>query len=344
MRIVSPGFETAPPDIIHSERIPPAIVEVCCAQRQRLFAPRDIRVWLLRDVFIAYEGLVFDSRGRLYKPSITQHGPIEIGWAAEQVQAAVDGAPIDSHDLPLVLGEKRGAGNHGHWLMEMLPVLALVLDRLHDPSVGLLLHNVSDRQLGEVMQTSLRRLSIADSRVRIAGPQPVRVRALILVEGLTEHGTYMSPLVRDCHDRLLHGIAGLGHERVFIARGAGYRRNFSDPLQAERLASRQGYHILQAPHSSLLEQIATIRDARVVAGAMGAAMTGLAFASTPSQALLFAGASMPDTFFWFLANLFGHRYREVRCHQSETPSADGLSYDRDLLIDDDELRQHLADA
>ncbi len=53
---------------------------------------------------------------------------------------------------------------------------------------------------------------------------------------------------------------------------------------------------------------------------------------------------MPDTFFWFLANLFGHSFREVRCRQREEPAAAGFCYDRDLLVDDDELRQQLAAA
>lgn len=144
-------------------------------------------------MFVAYEGLVFDGEGSLYRPSITQHSAGEIGWATEQVRAAIAEGGVDVHDLPLVLGVKRGAGNDGHWLMEMLPRLHLVLDRWRDPTIGLLLHNVSDPQLGEVMQTSLRRLGVADTRVRVAGPWPVRVRAMILVEGMTEYGIYVSP-------------------------------------------------------------------------------------------------------------------------------------------------------
>ena len=77
---------------------------------------------------------------------------------------------------------------------------------------------------------------------------------------------------------------------------------------------------------------------------MGAAMTSLAFARAPARALLFAGAAMPDTFFWFLCNLFGHRYREVRCLQAEAGDDHAILYDRDLLIDDDEFRERLAAA
>ncbi len=342
MRIASPGFEAAPPYIVHPERIPPDIWSACAAQRQGAFAPRPVSVWLLHDVHVACEGLVFDRLGRLYRPSVTQHGHDEIDWAASAVRNALADGSAPAHHLPLVLGKKRGAANYGHWLMEMLPMLHLALSRLSDPGIGVLLHDVTDPRLGEVIQTSLSRLGIAPARVRISDHRPVRVRTLLLVEGLTAHGTYMSPLVRDCHARLAHGIPGLGHSRVFIARGPGRARDFADPAAAEALARDAGYHVLYPDQLPFLGQVATVRDARVVAGAMGAALTTLAYLREPAEILAFAGAGMPDTFFWFIATLFGHRYREVRCLQSDAPASTGVPYDRALLIDSPEMRRLLA--
>ena len=344
MRIESPGFDTAAPERLHAERMPPGILAACGAQAERRFAPRPVRAWLLDDVVVGFEGLVFDRAGALYRPSVTQHAPEEVAMATDAARQLLAGGPAAAHDLPVVLAKKRGAANYGHWLMEMLPMLHLVTDRLGGAGLGVLVHDVTDPQLGEVMQTSLRRLGMPDVRVRVTGLEPVAVRRLILVEGLTVHGTYMSPLLRPCHERLVHGIDGIGQERVFVARAAGLRRNFSEPLRIERLAAEGGYHVLRTDGLSLREQVAAVRDARVVAGAMGAAMTALAFARAPAQALLFAGAEMPDTFFWFLANLFGHRYREVRCLQAEARDEAAAFYDRDLLIDDDEFRERLAAA
>ena len=342
MRIASPGFEATAPDIVNPERIPPDIWAACGAQRQSVFPPRPVSVWLLRDVHVACEGLVFDRGGRLYRPSVTQHGPAEIEWAAAAVRATLTGDAAPAHDGPLVLGKKRGAMNYGHWLMEMLPMLHLVLGRLSDPAIGVLLHDVTDPRLGEVMQTCLSRLGIGPMRVRVSDHRPVRVRALLLVEGLTAHGTYMSPLVRDCHARLAHGIAGIGFPRVFIARGVGRARDFADPDQAEALAREAGYHVLHPDRLSFLEQVAAVRDARIVAGAMGAALTTQAYLRAPGQVLSFAGAGMPDTFFWFIATLFDHRYREVRCLQAEDPAPTGVSYDRALMVDPPEMRRLLA--
>ena len=344
MQLQSPGFETNAPDRLHAERMPPGIVAACQAQTIRRFVPQPVRAWLLEDVVVGFEGLVFDRGGALYRVSVTQHAPEEIHLAAVAAGEAIRAGLSPPAGPPVVLAKKRGASNYGHWLMEMLPMLHLVMDRLGGAELGVLVHDVTDPQLIEVMQTSLRRLGMPDIRVRVTGLGPAAVRRLILVEGLTEHGTYMSPLVRDCHARLLHGIAGNGHERVFVARAAGMRRNFAEPLRIERLAAEQGYHVLRPEGLSFVEQVAAVRDARVVAGALGAAMTSLAFARRPAQALLFAGAEMPDTFFWFLANLFGHRYREVRCLQARVRDEDAIFYDRDLLIDDDEFRERLAAA
>ncbi len=344
MQIESPGFPTAPPERAHAERMPAGILAACEAQEQRWFTPRPVRLWLLDDVVVGFEGLVFDRSGALYRASVTQHAEGEIEDTAAAVGAALARGVAVAAELPVVLAKKRGAANYGHWLMEMLPMLHLVMDRLGGVELGVLVHDTADPQLGEVMQTSLRRLGMPDLRVRVTGLAPMAFRRLILVEGLTTHGTYLSPLVRDCHERLRHGIGGIGRERVFIARAAGLRRNFHEPARLERIAAEQGYYVLRPEGLSLARQVAAVCDARVVAGALGAAMTSLAFAQRPAQALLFAGAEMPDTFFWFLANVFGHRYREVRCLQADARDEAAAFYDRDLLIDDDEFREQLAAA
>ena len=342
MHVASPGFRATKPDIISLERTPASVFAAVAAQREPVFAARTVTAWLLHDVFVACEGLVFDRHGALYRPSITQHAQAEIDWAAGQVRAAIAGATVPEHDGPLVLGKKRGAANYGHWLMEMLPMLHLVMARVQGERTGVLVHDVGDPQLGEVMQSSMRLAGIADAQVRVSNQFPVRVRRLILVDGLTRHGTYMSPLVRTCHERLAHDISGTGHERVFVARGSGMRRDFARAAELEASAEKQGFHVLRTAGTTLVQQIAAMRDARVIVGAMGAAMTSIAFARPSAQVLVFAGAAMPDTFFWFIANQFGHRYREIRCRQKEgEPDA---SYDRDLLITDDEFGHHLAAA
>ena len=292
-----------------AELIPLSVRQACGAWHQGRFDARDIVVRVLRDVIVAAEGLVFDRDGRLLRYSIRQHEAGMIELATQAVRDAIAGEPARRYDRPL-------AGNYGHWMIEMLPMLDLALSRLADDRIGVLVHDVSDPMLGGIMQQTLRRLGIEDRRVRVSGLEPVFVRELILVEGLTDHGAYMSPLVRDCHDRLAHGIAGSGIERVFLRRGAGIGRWFADDTHMMQLAAARGFSVVSPAGLGLDGQIALMRDARVVAGVMGAAMTNLIYARAGARAAIFAPAEMPDTFFWFIANLRGLNYREIRCAQS----------------------------
>ncbi len=271
---------------------------------------------VVRDVIVAAEGLVFDRDGELLRYSIRQHETDMIDQASRAVQAVIAGEPVPRHDQPLVLGKKRGAENYGHWMIEMLPMLDLVLSRLADERIGVLVHDVGDTMLGQVMRQTLRRLGIGDHRIQASGLEPVRVRELIMVEGLTDHGVYMSPLVRDCHERLAHGVAGSGIERVFLRRGAGTGRGFNDETHMMQQAAARKFSVVSPYGLGLDEQIGLMRDARIVAGVMGAAMTNLIYAGEGTRAALFAPAAMPDTFFWFIANLRGLHYREIRCAQN----------------------------
>ena len=317
VRIASPAFDAIPPAFAGGEQIPAAVRQACAAWGRPRFAACEVIIRVVRDVFVAAEGLVFDAVGGLLAYSVRQHEPELVAAALQAVRDAIAGGGFERHDLPLVLGKKRGAANYGHWMIEMLPMLHLALSRLADRRIGVLLHDVGDPALGGIMQETLRRLGIADARVRVSGMAPVFVRELILVEGLTEHGTYMSPLVRDCHDRLAHGgVVGLGVERVLLLRGAGLGRRFRDDPHMTRIAASRGFSVLSPAGLGLDGQIAMMRDARVVAGVMGAAMTNLIYARAGTRALLFAPAEMPDTFFWFIATLRGLPYREVRCAQS----------------------------
>ncbi len=312
----SPAFATSEPDLVGDAPIPDAVRQACAAWAQRRFAPREVVLRVARDVYVAAEGLVFDRDGQILRYSIRQHEPVMLEQAAAAVHRAMAGEPVVRHEMPLVLGKKRGAANYGHWMIEMLPMLHLALSRLADHRIGVLVHDVSEPMLGQIMQQTLRRLGIEDRRVRVSALDPVFVRELIMVEGMTEHGSYMSPLVRDCHERLAHGIVGSGIERVFFLRGEGLGRNFRDETHMARLAAERGYAVVSPAGLGLEGQIALMRDARLVAGVMGAAMTNLIYAAPGCRAALFAPAGMPDTFFWFIANLFGLAYREIRCAQS----------------------------
>ena len=126
----SPGFTAPPINRIGAELMPADVLAAGFAQSQGSFTPRPIRIWLLHDVFVAFEGLVFDRSGQLLAPSATQHHPSEIEWARARIAEAQTSGAVPRIDLPVVLGSKRGAHNYGHWLLEMLPMLHFARQRI----------------------------------------------------------------------------------------------------------------------------------------------------------------------------------------------------------------------
>ena len=61
-------------------------------------------------------------------------------------------------------------------------------------------------------------------------------------------------------------------------------------------------------------------------------MTNTAFMHPGSEVTLIAPDCMPDTLFWFVANLRRLRYLELRCLQERTdPGA--LAWDNDLCLE-----------
>lgn len=302
------------------------------------FEERRVRILRLRDVWVAREGLVFDQDGALYRETITQHSGAEVARAQAAVLAAIaTGSGPADREGPVVLCKKRGVGNYGHWMMEMLPKAHLVASHLPNLAPRFLVADVPG-QIRASMASSLALLGIDPARAVVAGDEPRRFDELILVEGLTEHGVYMSPLVMDCvralSDAVAAGRPGMPPpaRRLFVSRqAAGFRRlTGEDDLLLQ--AQGAGWVPVEPGLLALPDQIALFSGAGEVAGVMGAAMTNIIFLPPGSRVVALTPASMPDTFFWFIATLRGLDYLEVRCAQTG-PVRGVMPWDTDLILD-----------
>lgn len=332
--LTSPGFDAAYPSVVNKELIPEPVLQAMeWAWNTQRFPERPVRVVRLSDVWVAKEGLVFDRNGNLYRETITQHSEAEI----DQAHVAVLGAMEREEELggwdrggPVLLCKKRGIGNYGHWLMEMLPKAHLVHTHLPDLCSRFLVAHVP-AHLNNSMAFSLSMLGIDLTRTVVVDDTPRRFADLLLVDGLTEHGGYMSPLVLDSIDTLLEGVASAGAERLFVTRrSTGIRRVVDEDALAAHAVAR-GYRVIEPGLLDLPEQIALFKGASRIVGVMGAAMTNIAFAPPGARIVNLTPAGMPDTFFWFIATLRGLDYTEVRCAQSG-PVRGVMPWDTDLVL------------
>ena len=158
-------------------------------------------------------------------------------------------------------------------------------------------------------------IGIDASRLIPTTGAPVHFRELILVDGLSEHGSYMSPLVLRCLDRLAAPVPAGPIRKLFVSRPEHVPRRFSNEREVIDILRMHGFHATMPGSLPLGQQIAIFKGAHTIFGAMGAGMTNIAFARAGAAVTVFGPIAMPDTFFWFIATHKQHAYREVRCQQ-----------------------------
>ncbi len=337
LKLYSPSFIIDYPAVQHPEIIPPDVLRAMEGSWKRQhFAENEVVFSLLKDVFVVEEGLVFDLNGDLFKESTTQHSAAEVVRGHAAVQNAIQSGDFHSISGTALLCKKRGVKNFGHWMMEMLPKAFLAKTHLQLENLRYLVPKTSSA-LERVVTDSLGMLAIENSSLHFADEAPLFVRQLIMVEGLTYHGVFMSPITLDCMQHISRQFKAEQHDRLFVTRKTATSRRFVNEAEVEQQAVKSGYKLVDPGTMSLAEQITTFKGAKKIIGVMGAEMTNIAFAPRFAEVVNIAPANMPDTFFWFIAGLRGQTYSELRLPQ--TGPVNGVApWDTDLAITEHDLQ------
>jgi len=274
--------------------------------RRRWFPSRPVTQTIHENVYVAGEGLVFTADLEVVPATIGQHQPHHIAEARAAIRSA---NIIPRHAGTTVLCKKAGAHHYGHWLLELLP--RAYFAQPHKPARHLL-HEVGE-PLRATMRQSLACLGIAPERCIETGPEPIQVERLLTVDGLTEHGGYMSPLVIQCLNAIKQDIQPAEPRKIFITRPEEAGRRLIQQGYYEYLAPNYGYSVLDPAKLPFIEQVACFKSATEIVGIAGSALAGIAFAQPGTRVTNIVPTSMPDTFFWFISGLRGLNYTEIRC-------------------------------
>lgn len=340
LTLTSPSFTMNRPVLRGEELIPASALQAMNSTwNTAFFSERPVTFDLVEDVYIVEEGLIFDADGRLFQTSITQHSPAEIDRGYLAVQAALkEGCGFSSNDT-IILCKKRGCQNYGHWLIEMLPKAHLARLHLNLPEAKFAIP-LTDGKLKQAIDQSLHMMSIDRSSVRPIDNSVHRFRSVIIINGLTNHGTYMSPLVINCLDTLSSRVNGRGSDRLYVKRTDIVSRRLANESSLDSFTSKHGYVPVDPNQLTFSEQVQVFKNAYDVVGVMGAAMTNIVFAPIGSRIVNLAPADMPDTFFWFIAGLRRQKYTEVRCLQ--TGPVRGIApWDRDMILKLEDLDEEV---
>jgi hypothetical protein len=338
IELAMPSFLMPPLEIRHPERVPHDVMALIAAVTTRAWFPRrTIRLRALRNVFVSEAGLVIHPDLSLEPMSVREHGEAHIARARAAIAHGRAAGTIPSIENDVVLCQSFGAWNYGHWLIEMLPVAYAAAK--HWPRPARYLVQAAEGHLRNVVHEAYELLGIhAHQRIE-SGPAPIFVERLVIVEGLTDHGSYIAPLVMECLDHLSAAIRPDPNRKLFVGRGsAPTRRLPCEPAIARRLMAN-GYVCLAPGTASFAAQIAAFRGAQRIVGVLGAALANLAFAPRGAEIIMLSPAMMPDTFFWFICGLRGIRLIDLRCRTAPT-SIGNPEWDGPLDLgdqDEDEL-------
>ncbi len=333
----SPDFLVEYPFIHRKELIPAEWLAVLDPTwRAGTISGRKIRLFELRDVFVAFEGLVFNKDLDVYRASVTGHSPAEIELSVGRIRERMRDGSLPVHLGRAVLCSKRGATNYGHFLVEMLPKAFLVGQRFHNTTFHYIVPGDRGR-LGNAITESFRMLGIDGGHLVKCSQEPAFFEEVILVDGLTQHGQYMSPVVVECFDHLASMIEPEPGDRIYVSRRSAHFRKLRNEEELAPVFRECGYRTVDPGVLPFPAQIAAFRGARSIIGVDGAGMANICFAQPGAMVTCLTPASMPETFYWFICTHKRHRFRDIRCAELDAGLPGWPRWTSDIAVDAAEM-------
>jgi capsular polysaccharide biosynthesis protein len=313
LSLLSPAFATTPPAIRNGALIPAEPWDAMNVSfRRRVFPGRTVTLREIEDATIVSPGLVFD-RDLHHVPTADQRPTTEeiatARAAAEAARRAGDSGPGAAQYISglSVFCRTLAPANYGHLLVEALSRAWLAGKVLawRQPT-----YILQATPLASLFQEALRAIGVEAVPAVLNGP-PIRSEALVMVDGLTEHGVYQSPLCLEALRSMATAVPAAPPQKLFISRRATKRPLLNEEAIEATLRER-GFVVVDPGTMPLTAQIALFKGASLVVGPLGAALSNIAFCSPGTRVVALTSQSFPDTFFWFLAQHGGLSYEEVR--------------------------------
>lgn len=316
LRLLSPAFPTRAPDIRNAALMPPGPSRAMTVSfNRRVFGGRTVTLRLVEEAIVAGEGMVFDRDLNLVPGTNRLMSDDEVAEYRALAKQMQDGGIRRIAGMN-VLCKTRAPQNFGHFLMDMFPKAWLATRLLTRLNVTYI---VQETDILKVAQDAFRQIDINPFAISVTDNQPVQCESLIVIDGLTAHGVYQSPISVQALTELGERIPAAPYPKIFVGRHAKTRALLNQDV-VEGLLRERGFAIVDPGQMTLAEQISLFKGATTVVGPLGAALTNIAFCPSGSKIVALTAQSFPDTFFWFLSQHRGHDYREVRgLDVSETP-------------------------
>ena len=206
--------------------------------------------------------------------------------------------------------------NYAHWLTAHLPKLLLLRER------DMLADIVLPPERSAAIDASLRMIGIAPEEYRTFDEtRPLSVGELTVVGS----DRFRPELLRLVPKAFGSDDAPPPDRRVLVSRASAARRRLVNEDEVWALLEPEGFERVEMERLSFEEQVALMRETRVLLAPHGAGLANMVFCPRGADIVELANMSAPSPNFYALASGLEHRYWLLR--------AEGLGRDRDLHQD-----------
>ena len=313
---MAPSYAAPFPRLIGARNLEPAAYSAMeNTWRAGHFPGQEFRLLRFDEAYVTAEGLAFGLDLEPIAETITQHSPAEIDASRQRIRASLQSGEELDHQIDLALCYKRGATNYGHWLIEMVSRVALMAEACPGYTLGL---PALEGQLAQVAMRSTELVAGAARRVYLRFDHVTKVSGLLVADGLSVHGCYLSPLAVEATRRLDASLKiRPRNANLYVSRSRLAYRRLTNEDQVVAALAAEGFITVYPEEMTLDQQIDLFGHAACIVGVMGAAMTNVVFCPTGASVINIAPGGMPDTFFWLLCAIRKLDYTEIRCPPGE---------------------------
>lgn len=260
--------------------------------------------------------------------------------------------PPASFDLPFADFQRRrraylylgslGSSNYGHWLVDDLPRARAWLELRRLGITCTIVLPAFGGRIDEVRVQSLQALIHPRIEVQfIPHDQPCRLSNLYYATPVSFHPRIKIPaamdFVRSNAVASLRAANDEPTERLFIARRPPHSRAIVNFDEVWALLAARGFRMVETEGLEFQEQVALFRNARIVVGQMGAAMTNTLFCHPATSLVYLAPLGWTEPFYLDLAALGGQQYNIL----FGPPSDDGPPHRSDFTVPVVHLKERL---
>lgn len=227
-----------------------------------------------------------------------------------------------------------GSANFFHWMLDALPRLLTIEDRLQDHV--LLLPEAYARP--GFVKASLARIGVDRYRVIPAG-RHVHVDELLVPDHTAESGNYNEPLVRSLRERLRGSVEPRRPgRRIFISRAKAATRRIQNEQALLPILKHHGFEIHHFEDLHFDQQAALMVDAEYLVGVHGAGLTNMLYMPPGGRVLeLRVEGDAHNNCYFALASAMGLAYYYV-----QAPARHKLTQLADLEVDVEMFGQALG--